>query len=109
MAGIDHLALKIAHEIYGPDIAQSIQLSPSFIILGHELIHCLHNQWGLNLREIQKGVFDASLSNSFSSLEEFETIQGLHFSFCENELRVSAGFDKRYGVRRGHRHITEIH
>lgn len=81
-------------------------LCPAFIVLGHELIHVLHNQLGLNLRDVQRDVFDTRLPNSFSTLEEFETITGRFFSFSENQLRIESGFDEKYGIRTGHLKTT---
>lgn len=77
-------------------------LCPSFIVLGHELIHAYHNQLGLNLRDTQRDVFDTSLPNSFSTLEEFETITGRYFSFSENQLRIDSGFNEKFNIRTGH-------
>jgi len=81
-------------------------LCPSFIVLGHELIHVLHNQLGLNLRNVQREIFDTRLPNSFSTLEEFETITGEYFSVSENQLRVESGFNEKYGLRTGHLKTT---
>jgi hypothetical protein len=72
--------------------------------LGHELIHTLHNQLGINLRKVQEDIFDTRLPNSFSNLEEFETITGDHFSISENKLRTESGFDEFLGVRKGHKY-----
>ncbi|MBT6120209.1 hypothetical protein HOH45_01930 [bacterium] len=72
--------------------------------MGHELIHTLHNQLGINLRKVQEDIFDTRLPNSFSNLEEFETITGDHFSISENKLRTESGFDEFLGVRKGHKY-----
>lgn len=81
-------------------------LSPAFMVLGHELIHALHNQLGVNLRDVQRDIFDTRLPNSFSTLEEFETITGHHFNISENQIRLESGFDPKYGVRTGHKIIS---
>jgi len=73
------------------DPAGNVISSPIFLILGHELIHAVHNDAGRNHRN--KTATDASYSN----LEEEETI-ATGAGITENKIRGEHGL----GVRKGH-------
>jgi hypothetical protein len=72
------------------DPAGKVISSPIFLILGHELIHAVHNDAGRNHRN--KAATDASYSN----LEEEETI-ATGTGITENKIRGEHGLGERKG------------
>jgi hypothetical protein len=72
------------------DPAGNVISAPIFLILGHELIHAVHNDAGRNHRD------QAATDTSYSNLEEEETI-ATGAGITENKLRGEHGLGEREG------------